>query len=377
MADADACEFPEERPSKPRVTPLRHYDEDMDDSMDIASFEKRIEHGEIKLLPLYRAMCAIQNAVYEPFLEFDSVAIKMHNWYELVTGTAVFFGALSVVLAIAEATSSPGFTKKHHLTLAEFLAAAISLAAILLGLGANFKERWILARYKAERLRLLKFASLLVPSLWCEPPAFSKSERDLRRQVHCISELEYDDAERWAKRGVHPYAAKPPCSEEHSKAMDELIDHYVPKRIGAQLNYLETHWGRLEFRGRLTSIGVQIAYWISFIFVGCHLVVQRLTERGDIAANADAEWIGAILAFTALILPIFAAAARTFRAANEFERSVLRHKATYDSLNWLAAEIEDEPDRARKFVLIGFAETVLEADCREFIRLLSEAEWYG
>ncbi|MGD0303553.1 MAG: hypothetical protein ABSC71_01855 [Candidatus Acidiferrales bacterium] len=373
---SDCKDLNPEHSSKPRVSILRHYDEDMDDTMDIKSLEHRIERGE-KLVPLFRAMSAVQSNVYEPFLEFDHKAVTMHRCYEIATVLGVVFGATSVLFAVGGATigDNPHFNPLY----CELGTIALSLVAISTGKLARFKERWILARFKSERLRLLKFASLTHPDFWCDQPQFAQSEESLRKYVECISELTYDDAKRWAKRGVHPYPAVPPCKDKnYDVAMDELIEHYVPKRIGAQLNYMESHWGRLESNAIWTSVAIVVLYWGSFIFVACHIAFEWLHKRGDVpCTDTKALTLGGVFALLALILPIAAAGFRTFRAANEFERSESRHKATYDSLNWLAWEIQAESDRAKRFVLIGLAETVLEADCREFIRLLSEAEWYG
>jgi len=55
----------------------------------------------------------------------------------------------------------------------------------------------------------------------------------------------------------------------------------------------------------------------------------------------------------------------------------MRHHATYDSLSDMSKDLAKAGDLATKFRIIGFCETILEADCREFMRLVAEAEWYG
>jgi hypothetical protein len=66
-----------------------------------------------------------------------------------------------------------------------------------------------------------------------------------------------------------------------------------------------------------------------------------------------------------------------WRASREFERNARRHRATLDSLQKLEKELRDANSLAAKFRVLGFCELVLEADCREFMRLLCEVEWYG
>jgi hypothetical protein len=370
------------RPSQPRIATDRHYEEDMDDSKDLITYQEWIDQGKVHVAPLQRVMRVIQDTIYKRFAAFDADAVKMHSWYTRVAIAAVVSGALSVFFAIAEVTvPEPRIPWTRFLfswTPLEAIAVIATLIVITFGRIQNYKERWILARFKAERLRLLKFSSLMNPKLWRDPPDLFPAEQELQHQVDQIRELEYDDAIRWAKRGVHPYAAESPCKDKYGEAMEELLDYYIPKRIGAQLNYMESHWDKLERKAKLSAGWVQIFYWGSFIVVACHLVAQWFTEEGHAQSDdKKVSMVAAGLALFALILPIIAAAIRTYRSANEFERSELRHKATFDSLNWIATEIEKQPDRDKKFALIGFAEIVLEADCREFLRLLSEAEWYG
>ena len=78
----------------------------------------------------------------------------------------------------------------------------------------------------------------------------------------------------------------------------------------------------------------------------------------------------------AAALPVIAAGFRSYRGSREFERNALRHRATRDSLEALEGQLRTK-NLAEKFRVLGFCELVLEVDCREFMRLLCEVEWYG
>jgi len=74
---------------------------------------------------------------------------------------------------------------------------------------------------------------------------------------------------------------------------------------------------------------------------------------------------------------VAAAGFRSYRGSREFERNALRHQATRDSLEELERQLRTSSNLNDKFRLLGFCELVLEMDCREFMRLLCEVEWYG
>jgi hypothetical protein len=95
------------------------------------------------------------------------------------------------------------------------------------------------------------------------------------------------------------------------------------------------------------------------------------------AASADDAHFAMILVGLAAALPVVAAGVRSYRGSREFERNALRHQATRDSLEELERQLRTSSNLNDKFRLLGFCELVLEMDCREFMRLLCEVEWYG
>jgi hypothetical protein len=184
-----------------------------------------------------------------------------------------------------------------------------------------------------------------------------------------------------------------------------LIDYYRPKRLHSQTEYLSQKAKKSEGKGAWTARVVRWLFFISFAFVLTHLVLQmhallETREAREVtaqaakehgtdahldglhttqtnAASADDALFTMILIGFAAALPVAAAGFRSYRGSREFERNALRHQATRDSLEELERQLRTSSSLNDKFRLLGFCELVLEMDCREFMRLLCEVEWYG
>jgi hypothetical protein len=378
--------LPNVRSAGPKCpVPPDRYDDDMNDQMDIERFACHIAEGDVKLEPLFQALRIVQDKVYSTYSKFDAAAKRHQRTYQWLSICAVGFGAASVFFAVVEVMKLKLPLDLFDARTGEMVTAGLTFALILTGLFARFKERWILARYKAENLRLLKFRRLTDPSMWCEPADLDTAAMDLQEEVEEIAGQNYEEAKEWAAKGIHPKSASPPCENRCPEALHELVDYYVPKRIDVQIRYLKDHSSIVERRGARTALWVQVLFFASFAFVLAHLIVTTAQILAGTPPTVDEIMnqakhepkIDDYLALSALLLPIGAAALRTFRAAREFERNGLRHRATLDSLHDLSHKLRDTKDLEKKFELVGFSELVLEADCREFMRLVSEAEWYG
>ena len=350
------------------------YDDDMDDQIDLDRYECLIKHGQTQFEPLFHAIRIVQEKIFEAYSRFDTEAVRYRKRYLGTSIFAVAFGATSVFFAVVEVMNLrlPLDLEAGRL---EILFTLATLTLIAIGLVGKYKENWILSRYKAENLRLLKFSKLTDPSMWCEPGDLEAAASELEEDVEEISGQKYDDAKVWASKGIHPKAACAPCENRCPEALHELVDYYVPKRLEVQIRYLERRSERQEHLGERYSTAVLALFWGSFAFVLAHIAVG-IFEKPDYTPRHPLHVLD-LLALAALFLPILAAGVRTYRAANEFERNSLRHRATLDSLHALSRKLHAEKDLGEKFKLVGFCELVLEADSREFVRLVSEAEWYG
>jgi hypothetical protein len=351
------------------------YEDDMDDQLDLDRYEYLVKHGQPQFEPLFHAIRIVQDKIYEAYSDFDDEAVRYRKWYLWISVLAVICGATSVFFAVVEVMNLILPWDLFEAGHAEVIFTLATIALISWGLVKKYKENWILSRYKAENLRLLKFSKLTDPSMWCEPADLEAAASELQEEVEEIAAQKYEDAKAWAAKGVHPKSACVPCEDRCPEALHELVDYYVPKRLDVQIRYLEGRSERQEKRGEQTATYVLALFWGSFAFVLAHIAVGFL-QQPDNTAPHHLHTLD-LMALAALILPIGAAAFRTYRAANEFERNSSRHRATLDSMHYLSHQLRETKDLGEKFKLIGFCELVLEADCREFLRLVSEAEWYG
>ena len=392
--------------------------DEMNDAAELKEYEALIDQGHhAEFRPLFDALSLVQETIYQPFLRCDKQALRFQKRYQQISIAALLGGALTILVAIFEFIF-PAF--EGVLTYTEAGVALITLGLIAYGLSRQFKEKWLTARYKAENLRLLKFRNLTDSRLWCPPIDMKLLREELEDEVRRLEGHNFEKAKAWASEGVHPRICAPPCEKTCDEALHELIDYYRPKRLHSQTEYLSQKAEKSENAGAWTSRVVRWLFFISFAFVLTHLVLQFYTdhekreaahhaqeataqaaaEHGTVAradglaatqttsggnetgtaANTapagDTHFAMFLVAFAAA-LPIVAAGFRSYRGSREFERNALRHQATRDSLEDLERQLRTSSNLNDKFRLLGFCELVLEMDCREFMRLLCEVEWYG
>jgi hypothetical protein len=79
----------------------------------------------------------------------------------------------------------------------------------------------------------------------------------------------------------------------------------------------------------------------------------------------------------AATLPVCGAGIRAIRGVLEYGRNASRYEATHNVLVKLSERLREAKDAAGVFREIGFCEQILEADLREWLRLMVEAEWFG
>jgi hypothetical protein len=351
--------------------------EDMDDTVELNDYDEKIRGGNQEYAPLRNALSLLQSTIHAPFRRCDREAIRYQKWYQWTAIFAVGLGALTILLAILEfIVKSP----KHPVfesifSWAEPVTAGLTLILIGVGSFGKFKEKWLTARYKAENLRLLKFRKLTDSRLWCPPIDMALLAEELQDDVRQLEAQNYEEAKEWASHGVHPGICGPPCTDTCDDALHELIEYYRPKRLHVQMRYLSRKSKSDEESGLWTATLVQIIFFASFAFVLAHVAVHLATAAAD--KGMGPALLEQVLIALAAGVPVIAAGFRTYRSSREFERNALRHRATLDSLETLEDQLRETKQLADKFRLLGFCELVLEADCRDFMRLLCEVEWYG
>ena|SRR5579862_1131348 len=365
-------------------TALTRSFDDMDDSLEISFCREKVEAGHRRYLPLLNALTVSQELILPVFREADRRATHYRTKYQQISLGAVGMGLVAVMLGLMEIFPWPFDLPfpKLYLTILEGVAAACCLIFILLGTILKPKNNWLLARYRAENLRLLKFKTLADPRLWCENggPMDHSGETpadhvraDVRAAVRAFEGLVYEDVKERAAHGVIPDVSEIHCPESCESALHEIIHYYCNKRLSTQMDYLTAKSEEDETNGVLSSLLTNIFFFVSFGLVLFHVALEAVHRTSSPAADP----FGDAVVLLAVLLPALVAGVRTYRASREFERNALRHRATLHSLEGLNMEMGKATNLARKFRIARACELIMEFDSSEFMRLLREVEWYG
>jgi hypothetical protein len=380
--------------------------DDMDDSSKISFCREQVEAGHKRYLPLLKALTVSKDLILHDFRDADKEAQRHRKKYQLISQGAVWSGLAAVVIGLLEIVIS--IDHPPLLELPELAAAVTCVFFILWGTYSKPKENWLLARYQAENLRLLKFKTLLDSRFWCEDTEqfdevgetpSDHVRNDVLAAIRSLKGLIYEDVAERAAQGVIPDVSEIHCPDSCPEELQEIIHYYCKKRLTTQMNYLAHHSGTEGERRSISHMLMSITFFISFGFILIHLSLDLghllvivfanhklgtgffqslvLFYKGPREATEVHPLIASVLVAIAVLGPAFVAGIKTYRASREFERNALRHRATLHSLESLNQEMSKAKNLSRKFRIARSCELILEFDSSEFMRLLREVEWYG
>lgn len=377
--------FEDSEPAHP-ATPSSF--DDMDDSKKIKECRNELEAGHKQFLPLLNALTLAQELILPEFQVADERAKTCREEYQNISEAAVWSGLFAIFLGLIEIILPKlpwTFPESllEVLTVLEGIAAVACLVFIVRGTIRKPKNNWLLARYRAENLRLLKFKTMMNSRFWCheleatgrygeKPPNHVRVT--VSAEVGAFAGLVYEDVRERAAQGVIPDVSEVHCPESCHDALNEIIDYYCEKRLTKQMNYLAAKSEEEEEKGTVLRLLTTILFFVSFGLVILHVFLDS-TEYVQGAKTSPP--LGSILVLGAVLLPALVAGIRTYRASREFERNSLRHRATHHSLQGLNVQMGEARTLAKKFRIARSCELILEFDSFEFMRLLREVEWYG
>ena len=336
--------------------------DDMDDARELRQLKNRA-HGSVHLSRLADAIEILDHTILAPYRQADQKAIRQQSRFRTLALWSTVNGALAVFFALLPVSR----VDRPYIAVAEIVCAVISLGIVIHAMLAGTRESWLLERYRAERLRLAKFGALLDPHCF-DGESRTHWQSNLERHIQDLT-MEVEDAlDSWTSHGTVPAVRDAPRGMEPALAT-EIRDYYRQKRLGAQLLYLRTRFPQERKREQATRYFGPILFYASVCVLFVHTVLE-------FAAHGATEPLNVMMLLGAS-LPAFTTAVRSHRAMREFGRNALRHEATYHTLRELDAALSAESAPAAIFRTIGFAEQVLEADLREWMRLMKEAERFG
>jgi hypothetical protein len=258
-------------------------------------------------------------------------------------------------------------------------------------------------RHKAERFKFLKFRFLIDPHLWgADPAERERTVQWLKYSADKIAKLTDEELETWAEHGILP---EEPASLAGSQAdaytLYKLVDYYLTKRCRNQLKYFKRKARQFSSRDRYVRALPRLLFFGSIFAALMHFSLDlfetyvRPPEAAQ-AAAATAQAASAISLTVALILvaaslPVIGAGVRTFRSAYQLARNTSRYKAAFEAIKLPAERLERDAQRLYGLYAEGYTtidahdvfrdmwrcEQILEAEHREWLRLMMEAEWFG
>lgn len=321
----------------------------------------------------------------QDFVETDAEANRAQRAYGVVVRTAAILGVGALLLGLAQrlfgpqraATDAPA----KFLIPLEFLYTLVALLFALAALLTARQERWLSERFKAERLRLLKFKLLIDPTLWrpgLRDLAPWRNRLETERRVIAnlpdgiLDALKASDSLPELPRTEDCLAVEPP-------ALQRLLEYYRRKRLGFQLEYFE---GRTRKKMRLANPRLPgIFFFVGIALVLCNDILEWAT-RG--IRESQVETVSLVLVLASLAVPMGWSAIRTVRGAHEFARNSARSHARSAALSEIAHHLDEataaSPDRWDRPMIFGYlslCEGILAADQHEWMRLMKDAEWHG
>jgi hypothetical protein len=300
--------------------------------------------------------------LYAHYSESDTAATRGQMSHKSIVALVGVFGTLAVLLAVVELARIPIPTP------AEVWAVSIASAAVVLGLASALHHSWLLHRHQAERYQLLMWGLLIDPSLWSSSET-KAAEALSRTRAHLgrIKRLTYHSIELWLD-DEEPSSA---TADRESLVPPNLRSLYCAVRLHGQARYFgerSRKYRRLDTWTRRIPV---VAFFLSVAAALGHFA-------RDIVVPDSEAGLGLWLLCAAAGIPMLAGAFRMIRGAIEPARNFSRYHGKRRALDTLAKRIHDsDPGSSGLFKDFVHGEQILEAEHREWLRLMMEAEWIG
>jgi hypothetical protein len=327
----------------------------------------------------------VQPCLRKDFEAADESAVRARKKYRLAVGKAAILGLIALLIGLGQRMrlpEAPGGTRSPDPWLpVEFAYTLLALTFVLAAILTGKQAHWLTERFRAERLRLLKFKLLIDPKLW------RAALRDLspwrnqletgRRTIANQSEEALDTLK--LTDAMPDLPATDDCLAVEVPALQRLLEYYRRKRLGAQLEYFE---GTTRKKSTLANPRLPpLFFFVGISLVLCNDILEWATKG---AQNRRIELTILALALASFAVPMGWSAIRTIRGAHEFSRNAARSHARHAALAELSRSLDaataGPPERWDRPVIFGYlylCEGILASDQHEWIRLMRDAEWYG
>lgn len=339
----------------------------------------------------YLRLCSAH--LVKPYEDADRMAIEHQQKYRNSVKKAAFLGSAALFLA-GLTLAFPEVKEAHSvfpplLLAVEGICAFVAATYVVIAMIFRRHEEWLLARYQAERLRLLKFEFLVNPDFWCAGQN-ATTEQLFRSKIEKIRAIQDEHLASWSEQEEVPALPSDATCEHLGESLRlQILGYYRRKRLDFQINYFGERAARdakpwYQKRGWLPLVfflSILFAVFHAgaeiFVIPGSEIIFHKLHLSISEGQRNAIEVLGRISLALSLWIPALWAGVRTYRAANEFGRNHSRSLAKQAALNRISERLLPDAPAADVFSDMGLAEYVLASDQGEWLRLMREAEWFG
>ncbi|MGH7718539.1 MAG: hypothetical protein ACREON_06820, partial [Gemmatimonadaceae bacterium] len=285
--------------------------------------------------------------------------------------TAVLLASAQLIFKLLDLAAAASVA--YALQLAVILASA---ALVWIGTRASRQEAWLLERFKAEQLRLVKYTFLTDPEWWCGTSADAGDwRRRLDAEIVRVSTFTKEDLPQLAvEEPLLEAPSRDACLRVSPAELRALIAYYESKRLQTQRRYFT----RRAVKGPPSWIDsprlLPVTFFGSLALVVLNFVFEMAYQASEVPGYQVASTIFGGLASA---LPALWAGLRFYRSAGELPRNVARSRARRNALDALSSRLSQQRDDPEVvFWLMRQSEHTLARDQREWLRLMREAKWH-
>jgi hypothetical protein len=364
-----------QKPVQHLSTPDKQTIDDMRDGEDIRSLPD----------PLGQVIAYIHTTLFEKYSEYDTASIQKQKYHKIFAILAVFFGSVAIILAILQVfLRSLSFEVDiEYVKIFEIFSFSVAVIAVGVAIGSQQHKGWLQKRYLAERYRSLKFRALIHPMLWCTSnrswnERFTQWKEKFNEKVtllkkadntsvdNCISSdeiyLSSDDLTR--------------CTFEEPY-LRSVVEYYQKKRLSTQINYFKTRTLYFESINTTTAWIPNFCFIASVLCAAGHFGIDFFFP----SKNPSLNFISSVLLLLTLLFPIFAIAARTLRSSIEVSRSAALYRSKSKALEHFNLQLNEEFTKdtiqwPEILKILWQCENFFENENQEWLRMMSEAEWF-
>jgi len=286
-----------------------------------------------------------------------------------VVWSAVAGAAALLVLALQLALPASAQTA---LLLLETPAVLLASVLVVRSLFSFRQESWLLHRYRAEQLRALKFRFVSDVRFWTRKEDWRPR---LEIEVDRILKLSRDDlAARSRKEWVPELPSREETAAADPKLLSGLVAYYRAVRLKSQVAYFEAKVAQEE-ESRLDNPRLlPLFFFLGVGLAGVRVLLEWL-ERGRLVESGPRMTL--VVGLAALAVPTAWTALRTVRSAGERARNAARSAAKHHALCEYDERLATQKDPLLVFATLYHCEALFDAEQREWLRLMRDAEWYG